>query len=62
MMGAAMLAVRDEPFILPTRGVNLQDLMNALVSRGIKINVVAQTDNFYRALALVAAGIGVGTA
>jgi hypothetical protein len=23
----------DEPFILPTRGFNLQDLTNALVSR-----------------------------
>ncbi len=49
----------DEPFILPTRGVNLQDLMKALASRDIKIKVVSQTDNVYRALALVAAGIGV---
>lgn len=47
-----------EPFILPTRGVNLQDLTHALSSRGIKIRVAAQTDNVYRALALVAAGIG----
>ena len=43
----------------PQQGVNLQDLMNALISRGIRVNVVAQTDNVYGALALVAAGIGV---
>ncbi len=51
--------LRDEPFILPTKGVNLRDLMNAFISRGIKVNVVAQTDNVFRTLALVAAGIGV---
>jgi DNA-binding transcriptional LysR family regulator len=33
--------------------------MKALASRDIKIKVVSQTDNVYRALALVAAGIGV---
>lgn len=51
--------LRDEPFILPTRGANLRALMNALSSHGITIKVAAQTDNVYRALALVAAGIGV---
>jgi DNA-binding transcriptional LysR family regulator len=51
--------LHDEPFILPTTGVNLRELMNAFLSRGIKVNVVAQTDNVFRTLALVAAGIGV---
>jgi DNA-binding transcriptional LysR family regulator len=51
--------LENEPFILPTRGVNLEDLTNALVSRGIQIRVASQTDNVYRALALVASGIGV---
>ncbi|HXW70337.1 MAG TPA: LysR family transcriptional regulator [Methylocella sp.] len=49
----------NEPFILPTRGLNLNDLTTTLAARGISINVVAKTDNVYRALALVAAGIGV---
>jgi DNA-binding transcriptional LysR family regulator len=49
----------DERFIMPTRSVYLQELVYALTSHGISINVVAQTNNVYRALALVAAGIGV---
>ena len=48
----------NEPFILPNRCAYLQDVTKALVSRGVKIRVVYRTDRDDRALALVAAGIG----
>ncbi len=47
----------NEPFILAERCPYLQDVTNALVSRGM-IRVVYRTDAYDRALALVAAGIG----
>jgi DNA-binding transcriptional LysR family regulator len=47
-----------EPFIVRTRCDFYQDVTNVLVARGIKIHVVYQTDQDDRALALVAAGIG----
>jgi len=37
----------------------VQDVTDALASRGIKVRVVYQTDRNDRALALVAAGLGV---
>ncbi|MGH6844233.1 MAG: LysR family substrate-binding domain-containing protein [Methylocella sp.] len=48
-----------EPFIVRTRCDFYQDVTNALVARRIKMRVVYQTDQDDRALALVAAGIGV---
>lgn len=50
--------IHDEPFILRTRCDFYQDAANVLASRGIKVRVVYQTDQDDRALALVAAGIG----
>lgn len=50
--------LHDEPFILRTRCDYYQDATNALISLGVKIRVVYQTDQDDRALALVAAGIG----
>ena len=47
-----------EPFIVRTRCDFYQDVTNVLVARGIKVRVVYQTDHDDRALALVAAGIG----
>jgi DNA-binding transcriptional LysR family regulator len=47
-----------EPVIVRTRCDFYQDVTNVLVARGIKIRVVYQTDQDDRALALVAAGIG----
>jgi DNA-binding transcriptional LysR family regulator len=47
-----------EPFIVRTRCDFYQDVTNVLVARGIKMRVVYQTDHDDRALALVAAGIG----
>jgi DNA-binding transcriptional LysR family regulator len=48
----------DEPFILPKRCIFLQDVTNALASRGVRVRVVYRTDRDDRALALVAAGLG----
>ena len=48
----------SEPFIERTRCDFYQDVTNVLVARGIKMRVVYQTDQDDRALALVAAGIG----
>ncbi|WOJ90597.1 LysR family transcriptional regulator [Methylocapsa polymorpha] len=50
--------LHDEPFILRTRCDFYHDAANVLVSRGVKVRVVYQTDQDDRALALVAAGIG----
>lgn len=50
--------IHDERFILRTRCDFYQDAANVLASRGIKVRVVYQTDHDDRALALVAAGIG----
>jgi DNA-binding transcriptional LysR family regulator len=47
-----------EPFIVRTRCDFYQDVANVLVARGTKMRVVYQTDQDDRALALVAAGIG----
>jgi DNA-binding transcriptional LysR family regulator len=49
----------NEAFILPDRCPCLQEVTNALASRGIKVRVVYETDRDDRALALVAAGVGV---
>jgi len=47
-----------EPFIVRTRCDFYQDVTDLLVARGVKTRVVYQTDQDDRALALVAAGIG----
>jgi DNA-binding transcriptional LysR family regulator len=47
-----------EPFIVRTRCDFYQDVTDLLVARGIKTRVVYHTDQDDRALALVAAGIG----
>jgi DNA-binding transcriptional LysR family regulator len=51
--------LHNEPFIVRTGCDRFQDASSALVSRGVKIRVVYRTDQIDRALALVAAGIGV---
>jgi DNA-binding transcriptional LysR family regulator len=48
----------DEPLILPEGCPGLQDLTNALTSRGVAINVAYRTDRDDMVLALVAARIG----
>ena len=45
-------------FIVRTRCDFYQDVTNVLVARGIRMRIVYQTDQDDRALALVAAGIG----
>lgn len=50
--------LQGESFILRTRCDFFQEANNALASRGIKTRVVYQTDQDDRALALVAAGLG----
>jgi DNA-binding transcriptional LysR family regulator len=50
--------LHGEPFIVRTRCDFYQDVTNVLVARGVKMRVVYQTDQDDRALALVAAGIG----
>jgi DNA-binding transcriptional LysR family regulator len=47
-----------EPFISRTRCDRYQEVTDELIARGIKLRVVYQTDQDDRALALVAAGIG----
>jgi len=49
----------EEPFIARTRCDKEQELGALLVSRGMKLRTVYRTDQDDRALALVAAGIGV---
>jgi DNA-binding transcriptional LysR family regulator len=48
----------NEAFIVRTGADRFQEGANALVARGIKIQVVYQTDQFDRAVELVAAGVG----
>jgi len=48
----------DEAFIVRTGADRFREGANALVERGIKIRVVYQTDQFDRAVELVAAGVG----
>lgn len=50
--------LQNEAFIVRTGTDRFQDGANALLARGIKIQVVYQTDQFDRALELVAAGVG----
>ncbi len=50
--------LHDEAFIVRTGTDRFQEGANALVAAGIRIHVVYQTDQFDRALALVAAGVG----
>ncbi len=50
--------LHDEAFIVRTGSDRFQDGANALVAAGIRIRVAYQTDQFDRALALVAAGVG----
>ncbi len=49
----------NEPFILPDRCPCLQEVTDALARRGTRARIVYQTDRDDRALALVAAGLGV---
>lgn len=56
---SVMLAdLDDEPLIVRTRCERYQEVTNLLVSRGVKLHVVYQTDQDDRAMALVAAGVG----
>lgn len=50
--------LHDEAFIVRTGTDRFQEGANALVAAGIRIRVAYQTDQFDRALALVAAGVG----
>lgn len=50
--------LHDEAFIVRTGTDRFQDGAHALVAAGIRIQVVYQTDQLDRALALVAAGVG----
>jgi DNA-binding transcriptional LysR family regulator len=60
---SVMLAdLESEPFIVRTRCDRYQEVTNLLVSRGVKLRVVYQTDQDDRALALVAAGVGIALA
>ncbi|MCI0598466.1 MAG: LysR family transcriptional regulator [Beijerinckiaceae bacterium] len=49
----------NEPFILPDRCPCLQEVTDAIARRGTRPRIVYQTDRDDRALALVAAGLGV---
>lgn len=49
----------NEPFILPDHSPCLQDLTDTLARKGIKVHAVYHTDRDDRALALVAAGLGI---
>jgi DNA-binding transcriptional LysR family regulator len=49
----------NEPFILPDHSPCLHDLTDTLARRGDRVRVVYHTDRDDRALALVAAGLGV---
>jgi DNA-binding transcriptional LysR family regulator len=51
--------LEGEPLIVRTRCDFYQDVTELLIARRIKMRVVYQTDQDDRALALVAAGIGV---
>jgi DNA-binding transcriptional LysR family regulator len=48
----------NEPFILPDHSPCLQDLTDMLARKGIRVRAVYHTDRDDRALALVAAGLG----
>jgi DNA-binding transcriptional LysR family regulator len=50
--------LRDEPFIVRARCDRYNDVNDALDSRGVTLNVMYTTDQDDRALALVAAGVG----
>jgi len=50
--------LRGEPFIVRARCDRYHDVSDALDSRGITLNVMYKTDQDDRALALVAAGVG----
>ena len=50
--------LRGEPFIVRARCDRYHDVSDALESRGITLNVMYKTDQDDRALALVAAGVG----
>jgi DNA-binding transcriptional LysR family regulator len=50
--------LRDEPFIVRARCDRYRDVNDTLDSRGITLNVMYKTDQDDRALALVAAGVG----
>src|SRR5258708_2211224 len=51
--------LQGEPFILRTSCETFQDTTALLVARGIRTRLVYRTDQYDRALGLVAAGIGV---
>ncbi|QBR71834.1 LysR family transcriptional regulator [Beijerinckiaceae bacterium] len=51
--------LNDEPLIVRTRCDRYQEVTDLLVARGVKLRVVYQTDQDDRALALVAAGVGI---
>jgi DNA-binding transcriptional LysR family regulator len=55
----SLIDLANEAFILPERCPCLQEVTNALATRGTKVRVVYETDRDDRALALVAAGVGV---
>jgi DNA-binding transcriptional LysR family regulator len=55
----ALAELNGEPFIARTRCDRYQEVTDELIARGVKLRIVYQTDQDDRALALVAAGIGV---
>jgi DNA-binding transcriptional LysR family regulator len=55
----ALSDIASEPFVLPDHDPCLQHLTDALARKGIRIRAVYKTDRDDRALALVAAGLGV---
>jgi DNA-binding transcriptional LysR family regulator len=55
----ALSDIASEPFVLPDHNPCLQHLTDALARKGIRIRAVYKTDRDDRALALVAAGLGV---
>ncbi len=55
----ALSEIASEPFVLPDHNPCLQHLTDALARKGTRIRAVYKTDRDDRALALVAAGLGV---
>jgi len=55
----ALSDIAGEPFVLPDHNPCLQHLTGALERKGIRVRAVYKTDRDDRALALVAAGLGV---
>ncbi len=57
--GVTLGDLTNEPFILPDHSPCLQNLTDTLARKGIRVRVVYQTERDDRALAFVAAGLGI---